>query len=628
MTNQSTDIKNFTRGGQITLHNIRMFIQIINKVVIIAGLIFLMSTIFIAYKIISPYERYVFGEYLIAGSYTLIDEQATVEFTQPNGSKNLVKYTDILNSVLIKNIVKTSARKILVSLIIGILISMFSLYLISCFLRKRGKVQMEDQPARGDVLASKEMTKKIIINKKMNSDLNLAGLPLIKNSEIKHFLFHGTTRSGKSTGIKELLDQIRRRGERALVYDKSCTLIKEFYRPTDILLNPLDVRGKNWGLWLECRDSVDFDNIAAALIPMTSTLDPFWIHAARTIFSSVAFQMRNDKDRSIVKLLRYLLSADLSLIQKYLKGTEAETLVSESIEKTAISIKSTLATYIKSLKYVNDSHDPFSIRQWIQNENSNEWLFFTSLGDRHETLKPLMSSWLDIAVNSLISLPENENRRIWIILDELYSLHKLPYLESFLSEAGKFGGCAVIGIQNYPQLEEVYNEKGARVISSLLNTRLFYREPDPYVAQWSSLNLGESISEEVRESISYGANTMRDGISINKVKKREPLVSFSEIMSLGDLNAYVRLPGQFPITTVDFTYKSREKNHAGFILRHNEDMNIKEVDELVDDAINAGVIISETKLKSTYEETKKKIKPEKTKTKQSKIDNQSFDIGL
>ena len=121
---------------------------------------------------------------------------------------------------------------------------------------------------------------------------------------------------------------------------------------------------------------------------------------------------------------------------------------------------------------------PFLIRQWVQNDTLQSWLFISSTGDRHETLRPLITAWLDIAINALLSLPEKSSRRIWIILDELGSLQQVPYLTSALAEARKFGGCFVIGVQSIAQLAKLYGSEGAKEISSLLNTRFLFRSPD------------------------------------------------------------------------------------------------------------------------------------------------------
>ena len=603
---QASDIKNYTRGGQITLHNIRMFMQITNKVALISAILFFLTTSFIAWLLISEYDFYLVKEYAWSIVIPYFNDRL-IDFIQSDGTLVKVTYADINHATLVKEVMRQISLKLIWAMLIGLMVGMGAMFGMTYWLKKRGETQTESTPIKGDQFAAKEIVKDLIIKNKMQSDLALAGLPLIKGKETRHFFFHGTTGSGKSNAIKELLDQIRRRGDRAIIYDMSCNYLEEFYLPKqDIILNPMDTRGESWHLWNECRDSADFDSLAAAQIPMTSTQDPFWVNAARTIFSSAAHEMRKDPDRNIIKLLRYLLTADLNQMENYLKGTEAETLASKKTEKTAISIKSVLATYLKSMKYIKDGENPFSIRQWIKNEAGNHWLFISSLDDRHETLKPLITSWLDIAVNALMSLPPNENRRIWLILDELTSLHRLPYLKKTLAKARKFGGCVVIGIQNFADLEDEYGVKGARSISSLLNSRYFFREPDPDMAKWSAENFGETIIEEVREGISYGANTMRDGISINRVEIRKPLVNFSEIISLDDLHAYVRLPGKFPVTVVDFQFKERAALNPGIIPRKIDTAQLKEVDTLIEKYAKAD---------DTLKNAVKKQLPKKVKTK-------------
>jgi len=42
-------------------------------------------------------------------------------------------------------------------------------------------------------------------------------------------------------------------------------------------------------------------------------------------------------------------------------------------------------------------------------------------------------------------------KNLWIILDELPALSKIPRLKTALAEAGKYGGCIVAGVQNIHQ---------------------------------------------------------------------------------------------------------------------------------------------------------------------------------
>ena len=385
---------------------------------------------------------------------------------------------------------------------------------------------------------------------------------------------------------------------------KACSFLEEFYEQNDILLNPLDSRGAKWHLWRECRDSIDYDNMASALIPKSANVgDPFWVDAARAVFSATAYAMRNDNDRTATKLLKYILTSELQNIKKYLEGTFAETLASDKIEKTAISIRAVLATYLKCLKYVDDDPNGFSIRDWIQDESQKNWIFITSLGDRHNTLRPLITAWLDTAINSVISLPENSDRRIWFIMDELSSLQILPSLANGVAEARKFGGCFVLGWQNIAQLEQIYGVKGATNISGLAKTRLIYIQPDPTLAKWAAANLGESIVDEVREGVSYGANSIRDGVSLSRSEIRKSLISYSEIMNLGNHRCYIRLPARLPLTELEFPYKKWPKNKVNFIPREFDNNKTKEIDKLVEQHENPMIRDSFSPVRKEVEES-------------------------
>jgi len=56
MNNKSiSDLKNYTRGGQIMLHNVRMFMQITNKVALVGAGIFIIFFILLAWLFTTPY---------------------------------------------------------------------------------------------------------------------------------------------------------------------------------------------------------------------------------------------------------------------------------------------------------------------------------------------------------------------------------------------------------------------------------------------------------------------------------------------------------------------------------------------------------------------------------------------
>lgn len=561
--------RQFTRGGQIIMHNIRMFSQVM-KVVLLCVVVIFIVVVWLGYQsVVSVDDRVVYALHFKAKAVSWFEPSRLISAKLPHQETQYIPANRVLNNPNIRQVVRHVDQQVISIASVGGFTMVISWIIISSWFRRRGKKAAKDTLLRGDEFATPKIIKKQLQREKRCSDLNIGGLSFVKDTEKQHVLVDGTVGVGKSQAIKQLLDQIRRRGDLAIVYDKGGDFIREFYREgEDRILNPMDDRTVGFHLWSECRSLVDFDNFAVAQIPLGSQGgDPFWVLAARSIFANSAYAMRDDPERSMLKLLRLILTLSLEDMHQFLKGTLAESLVSKKIEKTAVSIKAVLATYLKGLLYVKDTQDAFSVRNWLQSADSTGWIFASSVGNVHEMLRPFLTAWLDIVITSLLSLPSDPNRRIWLILDEVPSLNRLPYLEQGLAEARKFGGCFVLGWQNISQLRHIYGIEGAKSISSLLNTRFFYRQPDPEIAGWSARNLGAQVLETVQENISYGANTLRDGVSLQRSERKKQLVEASDIMRLPDLSCYARLPGAWPVCPLQLRYQHRDIRHEPFVAR-------------------------------------------------------------
>lgn len=447
-----------------------------------------------------------------------------------------------------------------------------SLILIAKFLTKKGEKYTQNKHISGTRLTKnpKELTRSISKGDRGVSDIKLLGtIPMPKRSEFQGIFLHGSTGSGKTQAIMRLLDEIRRLGEPAIIYDKECTIKPYFFnKDIDIELNPISALCANWDAWLECSNPMEWGSIAAYQIPKSiQGGDPFWVDSGRTIFTSMAWKLKDREDRSHILLLQMLLTSTLEEMRNLLKGTESENLVSREIEKTAISIKSVLATYIKSWRFLeglDKSGKPkFSIKEWVKDAIESEspqkgWLFITSRSNYHKEIKPLISLWLGLAMQGIQSLKPNTNKRIWLIMDELASLHRLEMLSDTLSDIRKFGGCVAVGIQSISQLEFLYGNHEAHAITDLLNTSLYFRSPKSKVAKWVSEDLGEHILDEVRESQSYGPGSVRDGNTITTQRVTRKTVDAGEIMTMEDLHCYVRVIGNHPIAKIKTEYVERE----------------------------------------------------------------------
>jgi hypothetical protein len=85
------------------------------------------------------------------------------------------------------------------------------------------------------------------------SALTLAGVPVAPLDETKHFKLIGTTGTGKSTAIRELLGAALRRGDAAIIADPDGGYLAQFRANEDVILNPFEPGRLPMGF--VCRDS-------------------------------------------------------------------------------------------------------------------------------------------------------------------------------------------------------------------------------------------------------------------------------------------------------------------------------------------------------------------------------------
>ena len=311
--------------------------------------------------------------------------------------------------------------------------------------------------------------------------------------------------------------------------------------------------------------------MAAALIPQQKdTVDPFWVTAARQLFSNGAGVLRQKGVKDNRVLVDHLLKTDLTALAEAMEGTVAQSIVDPDNPKTALSVRAMLTANLSALEFLPDTGKPFSIREWISDEERDGFLFLTSRGDQHASLRGLISTWLEIAVNAMLTLAQDDGRRIWVILDELPTLHQVPSLQPGLAESRQFGGCFVLGVQVASALRDLYGRNGAETISGLCGTRVVLAAPDRDTAQWSADSLGRSEIEEVSEGFSYGANTIRDGVSLTPRRELRALALPSEIMRLENLSGYLKFPGPFPVASIRLRYVSRPKAAERFVAREGD----------------------------------------------------------
>ena len=408
------------------------------------------------------------------------------------------------------------------------------------------------------------------IRKGLHHPYKLAGLPVPWRLEQSHAMFVGTTGAGKTTELKKIVRQARARGQRCVIFDLTGSFVENFYNPkTDVILNPMDKRCQPWSIFNDCDNYAEFMNAAAALVPSGHNAeDDFWQKAARTLFVEMCMKMLKMGVQSNGGLAYFLMQSDLKTISRQLEGTLAGPLMSPSAAKMAESIRATFNANANVFRFLPEpapGEKGFSINKWMTEDiQEGSILFITSSHPDLVLNRPLLTLWMDLAVNALFRMGRTRNLRTWFLIDEVHALHRLPAIEHGLQTARAVGGAFVLGMHSFGALKDTYGENGATHLTSLAGTKLILKLADHETAEQCSEFIGRREVRQMDEAYSYGYNNSRDASTITPRKQIEELVMAEDIKDLPSLHGFVKFPDGFPAARIKLTWQDYPVVAEGF----------------------------------------------------------------
>jgi hypothetical protein len=400
--------------------------------------------------------------------------------------------------------------------------------------------------------------------------ITLAGIPVAPLDETKHFKLVGTTGTGKSTAIRELLAGALERGDRAIIADPDGGYLTRFKDTArgDIVLNPFDSESLKWDLFGEINNAYDIDQLARSLLPDQGGPDRSWISYARTFFGSVTRQAHEAGVADIRELYRLLVVADAKELRAFLAGTPAQPFLEEHNGRMFDSIRSVTSSAVGSLDYIaQQTSGPLSIRQWVREGYSarsgadpamdparaassdtanvagkSGVLFIPYKAGQIAALRSTISAWMRLAIFEAMSQPEGD-QRLWFVIDELDALGQIDGLKDALARLRKFGGRCVLGFQSIAQVSSTYGSGEAQTIVENCGNTLILRcsgSDHGGTANFASRLIGQREVLRTNKSRSRRPTDFLSSTTLSEHVGIEPAVMDSQIEQLPDLAGYLK----------------------------------------------------------------------------------------
>jgi hypothetical protein len=311
-----------------------------------------------------------------------------------------------------------------------------------------------------------------------------------RSLEAGHLLVMGDVGSGTSGVLRQVLQDIAARGERAIVYDPALAYVPSCYDPSrgDVLLNPMDQRAPFWTPADDLQDPNDALTVATSLVPDET-------HAALTDVSrrvlASLFLMRPGPD----ELAAWLASQDA--LDARLAGTPEAVLLKrlKADERThVLAVLAVLGDAFRLLPADSETTSRWSAAEWTWSHRG--WLFVTSPPTLRERLRPLTSLWVDLLLWRLMEHSGDGSPRTWVVLDDLASLNRLPHLYGALMSDGVTNMPIVLCISGRSLMDARYGAEAEAIVARPA-TKLFFRTREPRAAAWIGSTVGHVAVERL-----------------------------------------------------------------------------------------------------------------------------------
>jgi len=365
--------------------------------------------------------------------------------------------------------------------------------------------------------------------------------------ETKHFKIIGTTGTGKSTAIKEILGAALERGDRAVIADPDGGYMRRFFSAErgDVILNPFEPESRKWDLFGEIQTPYDVEQLARSLIPDHEGSDRSWRGYARTFFAAVTRRAHEAGIDDVGELHQLLTHAPPRELRALVAGTAAQPFLEEDNSRMFDSIRSVTSSAVTALEYVaQQGQEKLSVRNWTRDAGDKGGvLFIPYRAGEIAALRSQISAWMRLSMFEAMNQP-GKDQRIWFTVDELDAVGQIDGLKDALARLRKFGGRCVLGFQSISQVSGSNGHAEAHTIVENCGNSLILRSSASEgggTARFASSLIGD---REVLRTMHSRSRRPLDVIGVKTTSQQvslEAAILPSEIEQLPDLTGFLKI---------------------------------------------------------------------------------------
>lgn len=378
------------------------------------------------------------------------------------------------------------------------------------------------------------------INNTSKRALKICGIPMNNWQKELSVLIVGGLGSRKTQLILSLVVGAKSLGHKLIVHDVGGDILSRTKNAKDVILSLTDGRSVLYSLFSEVRCKADFVMIANAFIAIVTGENRYFYEQARLLLACLLEELWRQKKRTNRAIVHYALFATIDELAELLSKTKANRLFMPGNEKVLSNVLSILNANLSCLEMLSPDagSKSFSLRRWLEDDESKT-LYIPYDDVTASSTEPMRRFWIQLLINSALTLDPNKKRDIGFVMDELASAGQLEAFDKGMSRGRKHGLRFWVGVQNTPQLYAIYGKHPADNILSCFGNRVFLRTADAETGEYLSRTIGDSEVEN--EQISLNSSTNSKTIQFGEKIRRAVLAS--ELANLPDGHGYLNMAG-------------------------------------------------------------------------------------